>query len=76
MNAEQAIERVRDLHRPTTADVMGWRCLNGVCDHLDDCPEEQCQVCVECDGIRETAYDEASVITWPCATIKALDGTP
>lgn len=64
----------RHLHRPADADVVDDLCSAARCDH-DVCPEKRVEVCLECDGIREAANDEGNVVLWPCATIRALDGS-
>ena len=69
-------DRVRELHRPVEADGLPEDCLEGECEHNPDgeCPEVTVTVCADCDGQREALGGEMLVI-WPCATIKALDGS-
>ena len=65
-------EAVLALHRPEGLVARAMACLDGMCAHEDECPEQEVQVCVECDDLRERASREAAVILWPCATARAL----
>jgi len=72
-----AEQRVKELHKPDTVDVLPWKCVNGDCEHDDtECPEEPHQVCRECwnlwtrDGRDDECFYEDQV-GWPCATAHA-----
>lgn len=86
-HAHEAIQRVRDLHRRSSA-VFSWR--DGP-SYEDPCPEcdgkpgvHECgcwadrqieYVCAECHRLGSRSrgiYD----YTWPCRTIQALEGEP
>lgn len=78
-----AVERVRALHtRGTVEMITATDCVNEDCEHEDDCPTQPVDVCLGCVNFAETAtlyaLEHADVqerVAWPCATIRALDGT-
>lgn len=79
--AEQ-LRRVRAMHSSETIRGVDEKCAAYDCDHDEDaCPERDVQVCAHCREQAET-FDRyglervsvTSLIKWPCATVRALDG--
>ncbi len=79
-----ATERVRALHHSITERVITGDCAAEDCDHESvlDCPTIPLDVCAHCAEVAEHARFYAleapevwDLITYPCPTIRALDGT-
>jgi hypothetical protein len=71
-----AIERVRALHRETSVEGVVAECLEGDCDHQDECPTRDFKVCNHCmDNADACGVDDwwPPFVMYPCATIRALD---
>lgn len=71
--------RVRELHKRRTEQVITGDCAAGECEHWDECPTVQFDVCVECYRVAEESdpyFWEYSLraVAYPCPTIKAIDG--
>lgn len=62
-----ALDAVTKLHyqREDTEDVIPWSCMDGPCEHDDDCPEVAVKGCDECST-------PEYIVQWPCPTARAV----
>ena len=75
---------LRELHRPRVEKFVTGDCASEDCDHEDDCPTTDMQVCRECWSIAEEVHGiywaegngPKDVVMWPCATAAILDALP
>lgn len=77
-----AVERINAallLHQKTTMQALAVGCYDGWtpadCEHEDECPLVDVQVCRECYGFAEEIDEERALresSEWPCATARAL----
>ena len=72
-------DRVRELHKRRTEQVITGDCAAGGCEHWDECPTVQFDVCAECYRVAEESDPCCGVyshdaVAYPCPTIKAIDG--
>ena len=72
-------DRVRELHKRRTEQVITGYCAAGECEHWDECPTVPFDVCVECYRVAEEADPDfweysLDAVAYPCPTIKAIDG--
>lgn len=77
---EVQVQQVRDLHGMREEFMVGGDCATEDCEHEHGCPTRPVTVCDECWRIAEEATpyfaeNDVSNVFYPCATIRALDGT-
>ncbi|OBB75827.1 hypothetical protein A5755_14110 [Mycolicibacterium fortuitum] len=81
--ARQALQPIRDRHKPLTIKCIESTCALGECDHDDDtCPEDiPVKVCAKCweiaDSINSYHSEEGIVdeLLWPCDTAQLIYST-
>ena len=71
--------RVRELHKCRTEHVLAGSCAAEECDHWDECPTVEFDVCAECWRVGEESdpyFGEYSLdaVAYPCPTIRAIEG--
>ena len=72
--AEAKLAAIDALHRKHTINCLPMDCYNGNCDHEDDCPEVDIDVCEHCMSHTEVVTDEwfPASVEWPCPTHRIL----
>ena len=72
-----ALGRVAALHHKKTEVGVDGDCATETCDHEDECPTKEFEVCARCWDMCEEAdpyFGERGIgmVLWPCPTVAAL----